>query len=208
MLKSIFKGLSTIVELKKITLFLGCCHTSAASEWKQNAIHGFYDRKVTDDEHIYYVRESTTRGRGNPYWYPPGEEPKVVTPVPIRVPTPEPTVCVEPVPTPEPTPVPTPKELTPVPTPEPTPVPTPEPSDSEEESDCEMNIITPVAEVAREVESESEPEVEPVELPTPKELTPVPTPEPTPEPVVYRFVKQLDHFSYRSNRVDIPCAVP
>ena len=34
----------------------GACHTSAKSDWKKRAVHGFYKRKSDKDGHTYYVR--------------------------------------------------------------------------------------------------------------------------------------------------------
>ena len=71
----------------------GACHTSAKSDWKKRAIHGFYKRKTDSDGHTYYVRESTSRGMVNEPWYPPNEgptPPPTPTPTPPRTPTPEP----------------------------------------------------------------------------------------------------------------------
>ena len=71
----------------------GACHTSAKSDWKKRAIHGFYKRKTDSDGHTYYVRESTSRGMVNEPWYPSNEgptPPPTPTPTPPRTPTPEP----------------------------------------------------------------------------------------------------------------------
>ena len=44
------------------------------SKWKKLALPGFYERKTEPNGDVYYVRESTTRGKGNPVAVPPGEE--------------------------------------------------------------------------------------------------------------------------------------
>ena len=44
------------------------------SKWKKLAIPGFYDRKTGPNGEIHYVRESTTRGKGNPVSVPPAEQ--------------------------------------------------------------------------------------------------------------------------------------